>query len=139
LAGPAPTISRFARTVRAGLVECSVGLSRRPLRLMNSAWNTGDDLDLEVEPREPVDADRRPIRIRRFREDFAFNGHDRAELILGIGMKGRHVNDIVKPASTRLQGRLEIGECQADLSLKVRLGRAIAATADLTGHEQEVT
>jgi hypothetical protein len=106
---------------------------------MNLAWNTGDDLDLEVEPREPVDTDRRPIRIRLFREDFAFNGHDRAELIFGIGMKGRHIDDIVKPASTRLQGRLKIGECQANLSLKVRFGRAIAATANLTGHEQDVT
>ncbi|HSJ04550.1 MAG TPA: hypothetical protein VK956_18920 [Verrucomicrobium sp.] len=92
-----------------------------------SGGNTGDDLDLEVESREPVNADRRPIRIRRFREDFAFNGHDCAELIFGIGMKGRHVDDIVKPASTSLQGRLEIGECQTDLSLKVRVGRAIAA------------
>jgi hypothetical protein len=116
-----------------------LGEACRPLRLMYSAWNTGDDLDLEVEPPKPVDADRRPIWIRRFREDFAFNGHDRGELILGIGMKGRHVDDIVKPASTRLQGRLEIGECQVDLNLKVRLGRAIAATTDLTGHEQEVT
>lgn len=54
-------------------------------------------------------------------------------------MKSRHVDDIVKPASTRLQGSLKIGECQTGLSLKVRLGRAIAATADLTGHEQEIT
>ncbi len=47
-------------------------------------------------------------------------------------MKGRHVDDVVKPASTRLQGSLEISECQTDLSLEVRLGRAVAATADLT-------
>ncbi|MNF11104.1 hypothetical protein D3C80_2122370 [compost metagenome] len=73
------------------------------------------------------------------REDFAFDGHDCAELIFGIGMKGRYVDDIVKPAPTRFQGRFEVGECQTDLSLKVRLGRAIATTADLTGHEQKIT
>lgn len=64
-------------------------------RFRCSIGNAGDDLDLEIESRKPVDADRRPIRIRRLREDFAFNGHDRAELIFGIGMKGRHVDDIV--------------------------------------------
>jgi hypothetical protein len=53
-------------------------------------------------------------------------------------MKGRHIDDIVKPTSTRSQGRLKIGECQTDLSLKVRLRRAIAATADVPGHEQEI-
>jgi hypothetical protein len=37
-----------------------------------------------------------------------------------------------------LQRRFEIGECQTDLSLEVRLGRAIPATADLTRHEQEI-
>jgi hypothetical protein len=53
-------------------------------------------------------------------------------------MKGRHVDDIVKPASTCFKGRLEISECQTDLNLKVRLGRAIATTADLTRREQEI-
>lgn len=54
-------------------------------------------------------------------------------------MKGRHVDDIVEPASRRLQGRLEIGEGQTNLSLEVRLRRTIAAAADLPGHEQQIT
>ena len=77
--------------------------------------------------------------MRKADNQVSFYGHDRAELMFGVGVKGRHVDDVVKPASTRLQGRLEIGECQTDLGLEVRLWRAIAATADLTGHEQEIT
>src|SRR5262245_8692783 len=103
------------------------------------AGNPSDDLYLEIEPGEPVDADRCPIRVGRFCEDLALDSQERIELSLRIGVKGRHVDDVVKPAAASSQCRLEIGECQTDLSLKVRLWRAIAATADLTGHEQEIT
>ena len=56
--------------------------------------NACDDLDLEVEPREPVDSDRRPVRVGRFGKNLALDSHDRTELVFGIGMKRRHVDDI---------------------------------------------
>src|SRR5688500_11964673 len=54
---PCPPKSHVARPCRF-----------KPPPWRSSAGNPGDHLDLEVEPREPVDADRRPVRIRRFRK-----------------------------------------------------------------------
>lgn len=72
------------------------------------------------------------------REDVVFNRQDSIELMFRIGMKGRHVDDIVEPAPCRLQRRLKIVEGQTDLSLEVRFGRAIDATADLTRNKQQI-
>src|SRR5690554_606479 len=52
-----------------------------------SVRNAGDDLDLEVEAREPVDADRGPVGIRRLREDFVLDGQDGVELALWISVE----------------------------------------------------
>lgn len=49
--------------------ELSLGHSSA---IVAQVGNTGDDLDVEVEPGEPVDADRRPIRIGRLRKHLAF-------------------------------------------------------------------
>ena len=108
------------------------------MRSSNSVRHAGDDLDLEVKAREPVHADRRPVRIGRLRENLALYSHDRAELVFGISMERCDVDDIVESASARLQRRLEIGEGQPDLSLEARLGRTIAAAPDLARYEQEI-
>src|SRR5690606_39399242 len=63
-----------------------------------SVRNARDDLDLEVEARQPVDADRGPVRIGRLREHFVLDGQDGIELALRIGMEARHVDDVVEPA-----------------------------------------
>ncbi len=53
-------------------------------------------------------------------------------------MEGRHVDDVIQSAATRLQGGLKIGECETDLRLEVWLGSAVAAASDLPGYEQEI-
>src|SRR5690606_18111190 len=60
-------------------------------RTMRSVRDARDDLDLEVEARQPVDADRGPVRIGRLREYFVLDGQDGIELALRIGVEARHV------------------------------------------------
>lgn len=57
--------------------------------------NAGDDLDFEVEASKPIDTDGGPVRIGRLRERFALHRHDGFELVLGVGVEGRHIDDIV--------------------------------------------
>lgn len=64
---------------------------------------------------EPVDADRRPVRIGRCGEGPRLDGHHRQELVFGIGMEGGHVADIVEPASSRFQSCGKIGEGQSEV------------------------
>lgn len=122
---------------RQGLAHAYVDPALTPL-VRCLARNAGNDLDLEVESSEPIDADRRPIGIGRSWEDLTLDSHDRAELVLWIRMEGCHVDDVVEAATTCLEGRLQVGEGQAHLCLEIRLGRAIAAAADLAGDEQQI-
>ena len=50
--------------------------------------NAGDDLDLEIETREPIDTEGGPSRIGRGREDFVLHSKDRVELLFGVGVEG---------------------------------------------------
>ncbi len=59
--------------------------------------------------------------------------------MLGIGVEGRQVDDVVQPAPAGFQDGLEIGERQSHLRFKVWFGRAVAATTDLAGYEQQVS
>ncbi len=91
----------------------------RPLD--QSAGNARDHLDLEVEARKPVDADRRPVRIG-LGEDLALDGHDRGELPFGVGMRRTITSTMSSsPHPPACKVAWEIGECQADLGFEIRL------------------
>jgi hypothetical protein len=109
--------------------------SRGGLRIVR---NAGDDLDFEVEAGKPVDTDRSPVRIGRPWEYFALNGHDGFELVFGVSVEGRHIDDIVEGATPCRERRLQIGESQPNLTGKVRFRRAIGTAADLTGNKQQI-
>jgi transposase-like protein len=97
--------------------------------------DSGNYLDLEVEASEPVDTDGGPVRIGRLRKDLALFRHDRCELILGVGMESRHVDDIVKGATACSQRCFQIGKGQSDLLGEFRFRRAIGTASHLAGNE----
>ena len=100
--------------------------------------NAGDDLDLEIETREPIDTEGGPSRIGRGREDFVLHSKDRVELLLGVGVEGGHINDVIQGATAGFQGRLKVGECQSHLRLEVGLGRTIAVATHMARDEKEI-
>ena len=100
--------------------------------------NAGDDLDLEIETREPIDAEGGPSRIGRGREDFVLHSKDRVELLFGVGVEGGHINDVIQGATAGFQGRLKVGECQSHLRLEVGLGRTIAVATHMARDEKEI-
>ena len=64
--------------------------------------NTGDDLDLEVEAGEPVDADGGPVRVGWLAENLLLDRHDRSELVFGVGVEAGDVDDIIQRAPAAL-------------------------------------
>ena len=118
-------------------LEFSIGSVFRD-RKLRAGRNAGDDLDLEIEAGEPIDADCGPVRVRRLAENLLLDGHDGWELVFGVRVERRHIHDVVERAAGRAQRGLEIFEGQLDLLFKIRFWRSIGAAADLPGHEQEV-
>lgn len=97
--------------------------------------NAGDDLDFEVETRQPVDAERRPVRIGRFVENAVLHGHDCAELLLRIGVECGHVDYIVERAAGCFQSCTQIVERELDLAFKIGFWASICPAANLAGDE----
>ena len=63
--------------------------------------------------------------------------HDRIELTFGIGVEGRHIDDIGEFALCSGKDRDQICECPLDLRFEVGLWHAVVPAADLSGDEQE--
>ena len=106
--------------------------------IAESLRQAGNDLDLEIETREPVHAHRRPVRIRVVREDLRTDGVHRPELGLRIGMEGRDVDDVVQTGSSRLQNVPEVIEGQLDLLGEIRFRGAVRPAPDLAGDEKKI-
>src|SRR5687767_8901401 len=121
---PAPVIPSFS-------VE-NERLSGRTLR------NPCDDLDLEIEARQPVHAHRGPVRIGRFADRLQSDRVERLPLRCRVGVEAGHIDNVVERATSRLQHGREIVEGKLDLLFEHRLGRAVFAAADLARDEQEV-
>lgn len=100
--------------------------------------NPRDHLDLEIEASQPVHADGRPVGVGPFTEHLLFDGHDRSELVLRIGVKGRDIDDVVERAAGSFQCRLQIVEGQFNLAMEIRFGGTVRTAADLAGDEQQV-
>ena len=54
--------------------------------MTQSLRQAGDDLDLEIEASQPVDAHGGPVRIGLIRKDLRANGIDRLELNFRVGV-----------------------------------------------------
>lgn len=66
-------------------------------------WEPCNDFDLEVEPRQPCHADRRPVRVGFFRKRACFGFQPDRELGFRVGMEVRHINDIVEACAHYLR------------------------------------
>ena len=122
------------RFSRGGLCRPTDARPGRP-RLLG---NASDHFDFEVEAGELGHTDRRPVGIGLSAEDLALDGHDRLELIFGVRVKARHIDDIREGAAGRVQRCLQVVEGQLDLPSEVRFGSSIGAAADLPGDKKKV-
>ena len=64
-----------------------------------------DDLDLEIEPGQPGHAEGRPVRIGRLGEHAVLDLHNGAELRFWVSIEGRDIDDVLRPASRRVENR----------------------------------
>ena len=105
----------------------------------NLGRNTGDHFDFEIEPGQPVDTNRRPVRIGRLIKDGAFHVHDCFELMFWICMERCDVNDVIDGAVCGFEHGLEIVKCKGDLLAEIGFGRTVFAAANLARNEEQVT
>ena len=100
--------------------------------------NAGNYLNFKIESRKPVDANSSPVWIRGMRKNRLLNLHNGGKLILGIGMKGRDINQIIKGTSSSIKNRFQVIEGKSHLSGKIGFRRAIWPASDLTRNKQQV-
>jgi len=95
-------------------------------------WKARDDLDLEIETRKPVHTDRCPVGIGRSAEDIVLDDHAGLELVLGVSVKRRYIDDIGEGAAGCLQRGRQVAECQPNLAPEIRFGGSVGTAADLS-------
>jgi len=100
--------------------------------------DAGDDLDLEIKARQPGGAYGRPVRVGRVSDHGVADLHDLVELVLRVGVKGRHIDHVLQRAACRRQDLDQIVEGESHLFGEVRLRRAVGQAADLAGYEEKV-
>ena len=104
----------------------------------SSARTARDHLDFKVEAGQPVYADGSPGREWPAGEIPFLDRHDVRQLLFGIGVEGRNVDNVIEAAPCCVQHGLEVLERTFDLPGIGFFGRAVFAASDLTGYEQEV-
>lgn len=107
--------------------------------LSSCPWHARDDLDLEIESRQPVYAHRCPVRKGRLTKRFFAYYVDSVELRGWIGVETGYVDNVVQGTAARLEHGDQVIEGESNLLFKLWLGRAILTAADLTGNEQQIT
>lgn len=100
--------------------------------------NTGDDLYLEVEAGEPVDAERSPVRVGWLAENLLLDGHDRSELVFGVGVEAGDIDNIIQRAAGGTQRGLQIVKGQPHLPFEIGFGCSVRTAADLSGYKQQI-
>lgn len=91
--------------------------------LMGCRGNSGYYFDFKIKTRQPVHADRRPVRIGGLREGFTFYRHNGGELVFRIGVKTGDINDVIKATACCSENRAQVVEGEPDLAFKVGLWR----------------
>jgi hypothetical protein len=100
--------------------------------------NPRDDLDLEIEARQPVHAHRGPVRVGRVADRLQPDDVDRLPLRGRVGMEGGHVVEDIQPVDAEAAARLLNGAAlsvslwiAASDDLRAVLAKAIEAFRNL--------
>ena len=118
----------MARTVRHG----PLGMASR------APWYARDDLDLEIEARQPVHPNGCPVRVRLLGEVVLLHRHDSRELALRVRVERRDIHDIVEAAACGVECILEVVEGQLDLTFEIRFGCSIVTAAHLPRNKKQI-